>query len=105
MPMKPLFTCCYPGCQRLAERHGYCERHKDSGWQRDKTRQAMYDHRWERERKAFLAEHPWCHDCGGPATEVHHKKKHEGDPILFWDRSNWMPLCHRCHSKRTGRGE
>ena len=32
MPMKSAKTCCYPGCQRLAERDGYCERYKGSGY-------------------------------------------------------------------------
>jgi 5-methylcytosine-specific restriction protein A len=22
---------------------------------------------------------------------------------LFWDQSNWQPLCHTCHSKKTAR--
>jgi 5-methylcytosine-specific restriction endonuclease McrA len=75
------------------------------GYHPDRKRRALYDHKWERASKAFLAEYPWCNDCGKIATEVHHKQKHRGDHGLFWDETNWMPLCHRCHSKRTGRGE
>jgi 5-methylcytosine-specific restriction protein A len=22
---------------------------------------------------------------------------------LFWDSSNWQPLCHECHSSKTAR--
>jgi 5-methylcytosine-specific restriction endonuclease McrA len=28
---------------------------------------------------------------------VDHKKRHHGNPILFWDRSNWQPLCPDHH--------
>ncbi|MFR3634507.1 MAG: HNH endonuclease [Sutterella sp.] len=30
-------------------------------------------------------------------------KPHKGDMALFWDQSNWQPLCHTCHSKKTAR--
>lgn len=23
---------------------------------------------------------------------------HRGDKRLFWDRSNWQPMCDRCHN-------
>ncbi|WP_338153338.1 hypothetical protein [Pseudophaeobacter leonis] len=25
---------------------------------------------------------------------------HRGDMRLFWDRSNWQPLCTSCHNRR-----
>jgi len=28
---------------------------------------------------------------------VDHIKAHRGDPILFWDRTNWQPLCPDHH--------
>ena len=105
MPRRPPITCNHPGCTTQAVKNGYCERHRKSGWQRDKARQSMYNHKWERASKAFLSEHPWCHDCGGVAVEVHHVHKHQGDTSLFWDENNWMGLCHSCHSARTRRGE
>ena len=24
-----------------------------------------------------------------------------GDPKIFWDRSNWQPLCKKCHDRKT----
>ncbi len=114
MPLKPRITCRYPSCQRIAVQGGYCEKHQNTkpqyGYQKDKKRHALYNRRWQKESKKFLADHPWCDDCMAKgvstvATEVHHKKKHEGNYDLFWDRSNWSGLCHKCHSKRTARGE
>ena len=36
-----------------------------------------------------------------PGTIVAHK----GDKRLFWDRSNWQPLCVTCHSRAKQIGE
>jgi 5-methylcytosine-specific restriction protein A len=62
-----------------------------------------YDAQWRRESKAFLAAHPNCVDCGALATQVDHERPHRGDPALFWDRTNWRPRCHACHSRKTAR--
>ena len=32
-----------------------------------------------------------------PATELDHKIKHNGDPVLFWDQDNWQGLCNSHH--------
>ena len=56
MPNKPRTTCNHPGCPMLADKNGYCDRHQGSVYQRDKSRQALYDHRWSRASKAFLAD-------------------------------------------------
>nr|WP_246413968.1 HNH endonuclease [Martelella radicis] len=39
-----------------------------------------------------------CIRCGEPAALVDHKIPHRGDQRLFWDRTNWQPLCHHCHN-------
>ncbi|MCG8990866.1 HNH endonuclease [Laribacter hongkongensis] len=42
------------------------------------------------------------------ATVVDHITPHRGDQRLFWDSSNWQPLCASCHSgakQREERGE
>lgn len=42
------------------------------------------------------------------ATVVDHIVPHKGDQQLFWDQSNWQPLCERHHNaakqkqERTG---
>jgi 5-methylcytosine-specific restriction endonuclease McrA len=32
------------------------------------------------------------------ASTVDHIIQHRGDHVLFWNRSNWQPLCARCHN-------
>jgi len=39
-----------------------------------------------------------------PATVVDHIIPHRGDERLFWDETNWQPLCKQCHDKKTGAG-
>ena len=34
-----------------------------------------------------------------PARVVDHIRPHRGDVELFWDRSNWQPLCKPCHDR------
>ncbi len=73
-----------------------------AGWR------ALYDKRWDRVSKLYLQRHCHCVDCLElgviePAVEVDHIVPHRGDRKLFWDRSNWQPLCHRCHARKTAR--
>jgi 5-methylcytosine-specific restriction protein A len=35
------------------------------------------------------------------ATVVDHVIPHKGDKALFWDESNWQPMCAPCHSSKT----
>ena len=60
-----------------------------------------YDSKWRREARAFLAEHPTCGACGAPSAVVDHATPHKGDQRLFWDRTNWRPLCRPCHDRKT----
>jgi len=76
----------------------------------------LYTYAWQKASKAFLAqpENALCrmHRQRGDtvaATIVDHIIPHRGDHALFWDRSNWQPLCKLCHDshkqseERTGR--
>ncbi len=61
-----------------------------------------YDARWRRARDAHLAANPLCVCCLAngtmhPAELVDHIIKHRGDAALFWNRTNWQPLCRWCH--------
>ena len=65
-----------------------------------------YNSKWRRESKKFLEIHPLCVRClekgiATPATVVDHIIPHRGDQELFWDRSNWQPLCKKCHDRKT----
>lgn len=57
-----------------------------------------YTRTWDAERKAYLKTHPTCARCGEPASVVDHVIPHKGDDRLFWDRTNWQPLCRHCHN-------
>jgi 5-methylcytosine-specific restriction protein A len=72
--------------------------------------QRGYSSRWQRAAKIFLAAHPLCVECKGrglvkAAECVDHITPHRGDQTLFWDSTNWQPLCKRCHDSKTARGE
>ena len=61
-----------------------------------------YNRRWDSARRTFLRRHPLCRYCEQqgkltPATVVDHIIPHRGDSRLFWDSSNWQPLCKRHH--------
>ena len=72
-----------------------------------KTAARGYGGRWQRARLMFLGrpENVLCRMCTAiglvtRATVVDHIKPHRGDQVLFWDTSNWQPLCKRCHDSR-----
>jgi 5-methylcytosine-specific restriction endonuclease McrA len=63
---------------------------------------SLYNHRWRKERKHYLALNPLCCYClkqgkVTPATVVDHITPHKGDLNLFWDANNWQPMCKHCH--------
>lgn len=75
-----------------------------SSWRSGKTStQRGYGYKWQQARAGFLAKHPLCQYCQREgrvteATVVDHVIPHRGDMKLFWDQSNWAPLCASCHS-------
>ncbi len=107
MPRKPKRPCRHPGCPRLSD-SVYCEEHH-ALYARDSANERGYDSRWRKARKLFLRKHPLCASCMKenkltPATVVDHIIPHRGDAKLFWDESNWQPLCKDCHDHKTGCG-
>lgn len=103
MPMKPPRLC---GCGRIVPAGRSCPCQAAQTAERkarfDRTRPSSsargYTSTWERARKAFLEAHPFCRRCGAPATVVDHITPHRGCKVLFWDRTNWQPLCTTHHS-------
>ncbi|VVM59464.1 HNH endonuclease [Pseudomonas fluorescens] len=72
-------------------------------WRSDKTStQRGYGYKWQKARERYLRDHPLCVYCArqgltAAASVVDHKAPHRGDQDLFWDASNWQPLCKPCH--------
>jgi 5-methylcytosine-specific restriction endonuclease McrA len=64
--------------------------------------------RWARLRNQVLLEAAYaCAGCSHVQVklEVDHIRKHDGDPALFWAKSNLQALCPQCHHAKTQRGE
>jgi 5-methylcytosine-specific restriction protein A len=103
MPLKPpVFEARTPESRRAAA--AQYDRRRGSAASRG------YDRRWDRSAKAFLRRQPLCaahRELGRlvPATLVDHIVPHQGDQTLFWDTSNWQPLCAPCHAEKTYRDE
>lgn len=106
MPFQPKKPCSHQGCSNLTKDR-YCEEHKHLSNQYDKHRKSAskrgYDHRWRKARKVFLMNNPACVKCGRLADVVDHIVPHKGDKQLFWNQSNWQPMCTSCHSAKTVR--
>ena len=82
-----------------------------NSWRSGKTTaERGYGGKWQRERLRYLTTNPLCRYCEAEgrvveATVVDHIIPHRGDQKLFWDRSNWAPLCAHCHSSTKQREE
>lgn len=64
-----------------------------------------HTYRWKREAKDFIQDNPLCVRCNNsgmltPAVVTDHiiPKDKCVDP---WDRTNWQPLCKKCHSIKS----
>lgn len=85
------------------------------------ARRRGYDSRWEKARSTFLAAHPHCARCAQAGLQVaavlvDHKTPHRMGQArtaeemtaarkLFWDPSNWEPMCVTHHSSAKQREE
>jgi 5-methylcytosine-specific restriction protein A len=54
--------------------------------------------RWQSLRREVIWSEPFCRTCREqglhvPTVDVDHIRKHDGNPVLFWDRANLQGLC------------
>ena len=108
MPTKPKVPCKHPGCPALVPAGTkYCDAHR---FQHPEENRSAYDRgygkAWQRESRRFLQAHPLCVLCAQKgryvkAVVVDHIQPHRGDANLFWNPTNWQPLCKRCHDRKT----
>ena len=114
MPQRIGTPCNHRGCPAIVVDR-YCDEHRRQhvaqvNARRDTSLAKLYKSaRWARARAAFLASNPYCVHClehpAAPslvaARHVDHIRPHRGDVDLFWDQTNWQPLCASCHSRKT----
>lgn len=111
-PYKPLLPCKQLGCPNLTGHpRGYCSEHLPERYQQEDANRPSssnrgYDARWHKASRLYLKKHPLCVECAREgrveaATVVDHIIPHKGDPVLFWDESNWQSLCKMHHDKKT----
>lgn len=114
MPNKPMNPCRIPGCPNLTNhRRGYCDEHltqkyREEDANRKSPGRELYDWRWHKASRMYLHRHSLCAECleegiTTVATVVDHIIPHHGDPELFWDESNWQPLCKMHHDRKTAK--
>lgn len=75
---------------------------------RQTSNQRGYGAAWQKARLNYLMLNPLCVECSAEgrvvsANVVDHIIPHKGDETLFWDESNWQPLCRTHHSKKTAK--
>lgn len=112
MPVKPPRICscghrvpsgvrCRCEVARAKQAQARNDQRRGSAHQRGYTKQ------WDREATAFLSlpANRRCVLCGAPSSTVDHKVAHKGNQRLFWDRSNWQPVCRPCNSRKNVRTE
>lgn len=103
---KIIRLCQIPTCDNEATCGRFCKEHYSpikakTNRKQTNSNRAGYTYKWQQARKIYLMMHPLCVKCGEPATDVDHIIPHKGNMALFWNRENWQPLCHRCHSIKT----
>jgi 5-methylcytosine-specific restriction protein A len=111
MPQGLKHPCATSGCVNLAA-GTYCDgcRVKRVSDSRPTSAQRGYGYRWQKTSRAFLMKNSICVDPDGrhlgrivAAEHTDHIVPHKGSHRLFWDPSNWQPLCSSCHSHKTRR--
>jgi len=121
MPTSAPVVCSRAGCVALTapgSSSSYCPtctaaraRTPFPRWQRTPDRRPSasargYTARWSAASRSFLAANPLCAApaCGRLSAHTDHIIPHRGNQQLFWDVSNWQPLCAACHGRKTRAG-
>lgn len=68
-----------------------------------KDRQSMYSKEWINYRFRFLHHNPNCYCCVNKSSVVDHIVAHKGNLDLFWNITNFIPLCNICHNTITAK--
>lgn len=58
----------------------------------------LYDNpEWANYSRRFLATNRECYSCGVKSEILDHVLAHKGDEVKFWNITNMIPLCKKCH--------
>ena len=60
--------------------------------------------KWNRIRRSYISQHPFCERCGLMGECVHHIIPRCKAPELTYEWSNLMTLCNDCHMKEHKMG-
>jgi len=110
MPSRPRKPCSQPGCSKTTANGGPCDAHRRQREARRKEdgNDAYRTTRWQRVRRAYLYDHPWCLLCTRAATVADHFPKSRRELLAEGvsnpdESSRLRPLCSSCHNKETAR--
>lgn len=108
MPARPLRRCTIPGCgDRPAPGRSRCPDHERStDAARGSPAARGYDARWRGISARYLARHPFCVDCGQPATTPDHdpvpRRVLVAQGVPDPDADQYLRArCTPCHSRKT----
>lgn len=100
-------VCPGIGCPNLTRgKQRYCDecvekRRREQDAARPSSAARGYDRKWQAIRADYLSEHPFCVECGRPATQVHHVVRLEDGGSHDW--TNLQAMCASCHSSHTAK--
>lgn len=95
--------CNHPGCNILVDKGiQFCSKHQSMHGFQPSSWEHLYNNTlWRNTSREYLGVNQVCRICGDRATVVDHIIPHRGNTRLFWDESNWEPLCKTCHDRKT----
>lgn len=110
VPRRPRRPCTIPGCPELTPRGGRCPAHEREANRERASRGSTYDVRWQRIRRAYLYNHPWCVLCGTAATVADHFPLSRRELVARGEPNpdawkHLRPLCTSCHNRETARNQ
>lgn len=100
--------CRVAGCNHPAAARGYCNKHQYVQPMNIKDRETQpltkNEKLWKQAQAEYLAQHDLCVLCDKRrlimvADVVGHMVQPKGNPVLFWDMTNWQPLCKPCAAR------
>ena len=100
VPKLPLKHCAYGPCSvKVPVGTSYCPEHsRQKSREHRSTQHPGYNqHRWQKYRDEYKAEHPFCIQCKALTQVVDHIIPTWVRPDLFYEESNHQPMCFRCN--------